>query len=71
MMYKPVMDELIIKRIRCKFNISRDMVRYLVYRDHTGELKACLNEDNIHVSPSELLNQVLLDNREVLWLTSS
>ncbi len=65
-MFKLVMDYLITKRVRCKFNISRDVVGYLIYRDHTGKLKSCLNEDNMYVSPSELLNQVLLDYREVL-----
>jgi hypothetical protein len=53
--YKNTMDELLSKRIRCRYNLTLSAVRQMKYRDKSGLLVKCIELDNIDVSSFELI----------------
>ena len=54
--YKDMMDELLSKRILCRYNLSLSAVRQMMYRNKDGVLITCIDLDNIDVGSFELLN---------------
>ena len=56
--YKDVMDDLLQKRILCRYNLSLSAVRRMMYCSHDGVLVTCLNIDNIDVISSEILKVI-------------
>jgi hypothetical protein len=53
--YKNTMNELLSKRIRCRYDLTLSAVRQMKYRNHYGLLVKCIELDNIDVSSFELL----------------
>ena len=53
--YKNIMDELLSKRIRCRYNLTLSAVRQMKYRNHHGLLVKCIELDSIDVPSFELL----------------
>ena len=53
--YKNIMDELLSKRIRCRYNFTLLAVGQMKYRNHHGLVVKCIELDNIDVSSFELL----------------
>ena len=52
--YKDVMDDLLQKRILCRYNLSLSAVRRMMYCSRDGVLVTCLNIDNIDVIGSDM-----------------
>ena len=48
--YKDTMDELLSKRILCRYNWSLSAVRQTMYRNKDGVLIKCIELDNIDVA---------------------
>jgi uncharacterized cysteine cluster protein YcgN (CxxCxxCC family) len=53
--YKNTMDELLSKRIRCRYDLTLSAVRQMKYRNKSGFLVKCIELDNIDVSSFELI----------------
>ena len=53
--YKNTMNELLSKRIRCRYDLTLSAVRQMRYRNHHGLLVKCIELDSIDVSSFELL----------------
>jgi len=56
--YKDVMEDLIQKRILCRYNLSLSAARRMMYCSRDGVLVTCLNIDNIDVIGSEILKVI-------------
>ena len=54
--YKNNMDELLSKRILCRYNLTLSAVRQMKYCNKYGVLVKCIDLDNIDVGSFELLN---------------
>ena len=54
--YKDTMDELLRKRILCRYNLSSSAVRQMKYCNKYGILVKGIDLDNIDVGSFELLN---------------
>ena len=50
------MDELLSKRILCRYNLTLSAVRQMMYCNNYGVLVKCIGLDNIDVGSFELLN---------------
>ena len=53
--YKDTMDELLSKRILCRYNLTLSAVRQMKYSNNVGVLVKCIDLDNIDVGSFELL----------------
>ena len=54
--YKDTMDELLSKRIFCRYNLTLSAVRQMKYCNKYGVLIKCIDLHNIDVGSFELLN---------------
>ena len=50
------MDELLSKRILCRYNLTLSAVRQMKYCNKYGVLITCIDLDNLDVGSFELLN---------------
>ena len=53
--YKNNMDELLSKRIRCRYDLTLSAVKQMKYRNNHGLLVKCIELDSMDVSSFELL----------------
>ena len=54
--FSDVMEELLEKRLQCRFNVTLDMCRKMRYLNHEGVFVKCINIDKIDVVAKEIFN---------------
>ena len=63
--YKNTMDELLSKRILCRYNLTLSAARQMKYCNKYGVLVKCIDLDNIGVGSVERRN---ISNNNYCWL---
>ena len=56
--YNIVMDELIQHKIKCRYNVTKNMLKYMFYLNECGIKVCCIDVSSIEVFSFEILDRI-------------